>query len=100
MNQAELVWFIINSIDGRVFVCGSTKGMGEGVEAALVQVAMEKGQLRKSEAEEFWQKKKDSYQYITVSITLKMIFALRIHANLKIRKHGKKVQCLNAQIFI
>jgi sulfite reductase alpha subunit-like flavoprotein len=42
-NQADLVWFIINALDGRVFVCGSSKGMGEGVEAALVDAAMDKG---------------------------------------------------------
>ena len=41
--QADLVWFIINALDGRVFVCGSSKGMGEGVEKALVDVAMGKG---------------------------------------------------------
>jgi sulfite reductase alpha subunit-like flavoprotein len=44
-HQADLVWFVINSLDGRVFVCGSGKGMGEGVEAALVEVAMAKGNL-------------------------------------------------------
>ncbi|KAI9810002.1 MAG: hypothetical protein M1827_006769 [Pycnora praestabilis] len=63
-HQADLVWFIINALDGRVFVCGSSKGMGEGVEEALVDVAMEKGRLRKSEAEEFWKQKKDGGQYI------------------------------------
>ena len=66
-HQADLVWFIINALDGRVFVCGSSKGMGEGVERALVDVAMDKGKLRKEEAEEFWKKKKDGGQYIAVS---------------------------------
>lgn len=63
-HQADLVWFIINALDGRVFVCGSSRGMGEGVERALVDVAMDKGNLRQEEAEEFWAKKKDGGQYI------------------------------------
>lgn len=63
-HQADLVWFIINVLDGRVFVCGSSQGMGEGVERALVDVAMDKGNLRREEAEEFWTKKKDGGQYI------------------------------------
>ena len=66
--QADLVWFIINSLDGRVFVCGSSKGMGEGVEAALVDVAMKKANLSKDEAQAFWKKKREGLQYITVSI--------------------------------
>lgn len=62
--QADLVWFIINAVDGRVFVCGSSKGMGEGVEAALVEVAMAKGKLNQDEAKTFWEEKKNSGQYI------------------------------------
>jgi sulfite reductase alpha subunit-like flavoprotein len=62
--QADLVWFIINSLDGRVFVCGSSKGMGEGVEEALVDVAMKKGNLGEEEAKSFWALKKDAGQYI------------------------------------
>lgn len=62
--QADLVWFIINALDGRVFVCGSSKGMGEGVEAALVDVAMAKGKLNSEEARSFWAEKKASGQYI------------------------------------
>ncbi|KAI5796946.1 hypothetical protein FPQ18DRAFT_366257 [Pyronema domesticum] len=62
--QADLVWFVINSLDGRVFVCGSSKGMGEGVEQALCDVAVEKGRLSASEAKEFWKKKKEGGQYI------------------------------------
>ncbi|KAL9098755.1 MAG: hypothetical protein Q9163_005637 [Psora crenata] len=65
-HQADLVWFVINAMDGRVFVCGSSKGMGAGVERALVDVAMDRGKLRKEEAEEFWAKKKEGGQYITV----------------------------------
>lgn len=62
--QADLVWFIINALDGRVFVCGSSKGMGEGVEAALIEVAEGKGKLNHEEATAFWAEKKKSGQYI------------------------------------
>lgn len=62
--QADLVWFIINALDGRVFVCGSSKGMGEGVEKALVDVAMGKGNLNEEEARAFWEGKKTAGQYI------------------------------------
>ncbi|KAM7208823.1 hypothetical protein V8F20_000986 [Naviculisporaceae sp. PSN 640] len=63
-HQADLVWYIINSVDGRVFVCGSSRGMGEGVENALVEVAMEKGNLEREEAKEYWRLKKEAGQYI------------------------------------
>ncbi|KAI4599857.1 hypothetical protein KJ359_001593 [Pestalotiopsis sp. 9143b] len=63
-NQADLVWYVINSVDGRVFVCGSSKGMGEGVEEALVDVAMSKGNLGRPEAQKFWDLKKEVGQYI------------------------------------
>ena len=69
-NQADLVWFVINATDGRVFVCGSGKGMGEGVERALVDVVMEKGGLNHEEAEAFWAQKKDGGQYIAVCSSL------------------------------
>jgi sulfite reductase alpha subunit-like flavoprotein len=62
--QADLVWSIVNALDGRVFVCGSSKGMGEGVEDALVKIAMEKGRLSNEGAKEFWKKKKEGGQYI------------------------------------
>ncbi|KPI39232.1 putative FAD-binding protein [Cyphellophora attinorum] len=62
--QADLVWFIINALDGRVFVCGSSKGMGEGVWASLVQVAMKKGKLNHEEAEAFWEEKRVGGQYV------------------------------------
>ncbi|KAH1304194.1 hypothetical protein KXX11_001313 [Aspergillus fumigatus] len=64
-HQADLVWFVINALDGRVFVCGSSKGMGEGVEAALVDVALAKGNLNREEAEHFWKNKKEAGQYIS-----------------------------------
>lgn len=63
-NQADLVWYVINSVDGRVFVCGSSKGMGEGVEKALVEVAMKFGNLERAEAQKFWDLKKEVGQYI------------------------------------
>lgn len=66
-HQADLVWYVINALDGRVFVCGSGKGMGDGVEAALVDVAMAKGNLNSQEAELFWESKKEAGQYIAVS---------------------------------
>ena len=67
LAQAELVWFVINSLDGRVFVCWSSKGMGEGVEEALVKVAVDRGRLSESEARVYWEKKKEGGQYIAVS---------------------------------
>ncbi|MCJ1400499.1 hypothetical protein MMC11_003705 [Xylographa trunciseda] len=77
-HQADLVWFIINAPDGRVFVCGSSKGMGEGVEKALVEVVMEKGTLNREESEEFWARKKADGQYIAVS-TEKYVLTGSIH---------------------
>lgn len=63
-SQADLVWFVINALDGRVFVCGSSQGMGEGVEKALVDVAMGKGSLNEEEAIFFWKGKKEAGHYI------------------------------------
>ncbi|KAK1055955.1 hypothetical protein LTR74_015265 [Friedmanniomyces endolithicus] len=63
-QQADIVWFVINAVDGRVFVCGSTKGMGEGVESALIDVAMDKGGLDAETARQFWEGKKEAGQYI------------------------------------
>ncbi|CAG8977522.1 hypothetical protein HYALB_00008702 [Hymenoscyphus albidus] len=62
--QADLVWFVINSLDGRVFVCGSSQGMGEGVENALIDVAVQKGNLGREEAQKFWDIKKKDGQYV------------------------------------
>lgn len=62
--QADIVWFVVNALDGRIFVCGSSKGMGEGVEDALVSIAMQKGGIGENEAREFWAKKKEDGQYI------------------------------------
>jgi sulfite reductase alpha subunit-like flavoprotein len=69
-NQADLVWFVINAVDGRIFVCGSGKGMGEGVEKALRDVVMEKGNMSEEQAKEFWEQKGKEGQYIAVSVDL------------------------------
>ena len=61
--QADVVWFVVNSVDGRVFVVGG-KGMGDGVEQALIDVAMSKGGLNEHEAKEFWDGKKSNGQHI------------------------------------
>jgi sulfite reductase alpha subunit-like flavoprotein len=58
------VWYVINALDGRIFVCGSSKGMGEGVEAALIDVAMDKGNLDYETAKQFWESKTEAGQYI------------------------------------
>jgi sulfite reductase alpha subunit-like flavoprotein len=65
--QADIVWFVINALDGRIFVCGSSRGMGEGVEEALIDVAMDKGNLNFEEAKDFWAQKRDDGQYVAVS---------------------------------
>ncbi|KAG9577223.1 hypothetical protein KCU77_g13522, partial [Aureobasidium melanogenum] len=62
--QADIVWFVINALDGRIFVCGSSRGMGEGVEEALIDVAMDKGNLNFEEAKDFWAQKRDDGQYV------------------------------------
>jgi sulfite reductase alpha subunit-like flavoprotein len=67
--QADIVWFVINALDGRIFVCGSSKGMGEGVEESLMDVAMQKGGISRAQAQEFWARKKEDGQYIAVSQT-------------------------------
>ncbi len=64
LAQSDLVWSVINSPKGRVFVCGSTKGMGEGVEAALVKVAQEEGGMNMENALEYWKDKERIWQYI------------------------------------
>ena len=93
-HQADLVWFIINALDGRVFVCGSGKGMGEGVEKALVDVAMDKGNLRREEAEEFWSKKREGAQYIAVSVLFQANDLSRSYSDFTHRKPGKTLPCV------
>lgn len=66
-HQADLVWFLLNTLDGRIFVCGSAKGMGEGVEQAIVDVIIDKGNLNGEEAVAFLEGKKKEGQYIAVS---------------------------------
>lgn len=73
-QQADLVWYIINALDGRIFVCGSSAGMGEGVGRALVDVAIDKGNLNMEEAEQFWAQKMESGQYIAVSAVFREVF--------------------------
>jgi sulfite reductase alpha subunit-like flavoprotein len=65
-HQADVVWYVVNAVDGRVFVCGSSQGMGEGVRQALIDVAMTKGGLNREQAEQFWEKKREDGQYIEV----------------------------------
>lgn len=67
-HQADLVWFLLNTLDGRIFVCGSQKGMGEGVEQAIVDVVIDKGNLNGEEAVAFLEGKKKEGQYIAVSL--------------------------------
>lgn len=67
-HQADLVWFLLNTLDGRIFVCGSQKGMGEGVEQAIVDVVIDKGNLNGEEAVVFLEGKKREGQYIAVSL--------------------------------
>jgi sulfite reductase alpha subunit-like flavoprotein len=68
-QSADIVWFVANALDGRVFVCGSSKGMGEGVHSALIDVVISKGGLNKDQAEKFWESKKEGGQYIAVSVS-------------------------------
>ncbi|KAL8949593.1 MAG: hypothetical protein Q9222_004308 [Ikaeria aurantiellina] len=65
-HQADLVWFLLNALDGRIFVCGSAKGMGEGVEQAVVDVVIDKGNLNGEEAAAFLEGKKREGQYIAI----------------------------------
>ena len=80
--QADIVWFVINALDGRIFVCGSSKGMGEGVEEALIDITMQKGNLSREEAHEFWANKKNDGQYIAVSLN----FRSCVHTNTDIEQ--------------
>ncbi|KAL8692895.1 MAG: hypothetical protein Q9218_002153 [Villophora microphyllina] len=66
-HQADLVWFLLNALDGRIFVCGSAKGMGEGVERAVLDVVIGKGNLNSDEAELFLEVKKKEGVYIAVN---------------------------------
>lgn len=47
--------------------------MGEGVEAALVDVVMDKGNLNREDAQAFWDRKKQAGQYIAVSVVIESI---------------------------
>ena len=64
-QQADVVWDIVqNSVDGRIFVCGSSKGMGEGVESALRDVAIDKGGMDEEGARAFWEGMKGTGRYV------------------------------------
>ena len=65
-SAADLVWFVINALDGRVFVCGSSKSMRKSAKATLMNVVMDKGGWNKQQAQEFWARKKAGGQYIAV----------------------------------
>lgn len=69
-HQADIVWFLLNALDGRIFVCGSAKGMGEGVERAVVDVVIDKGNLNGEEAVAFLEGKKKEGVYIAVWLDL------------------------------
>ena len=66
----EYAFVCFNKIGKTGGINGFFKGMGEGVHRALVEVAMEKGNLNHDEAEEFWEKKKEGGQYVAVSFFL------------------------------
>lgn len=63
-QQADVVWDVIRSVDGRVFVCGSSKGMGEGVEQSLWEIAMEKGGFDREGARHFWDEQKEAGKFV------------------------------------
>ncbi|KAL8662004.1 MAG: hypothetical protein Q9168_008318 [Polycauliona sp. 1 TL-2023] len=75
-HQADIVWFLLNALDGRIFVCGSAKGMGEGVERAIVDVVIDKGNLNGEEAVGFLEGKKKEGVYIAVSPFLLVYYCL------------------------
>lgn len=63
-QQANIVWDVIHAVDGRIFVCGSSKGMGEGVEHALRDVAKEKGGWDEAGAAQFWEEQKANGRFV------------------------------------
>lgn len=63
-QQADVVWDIMNAVDGRIFVCGSSKGMGEGVEDALRDVVKRKACLSDDGAREYWDAHKASGKFV------------------------------------
>ncbi|KAK9240472.1 hypothetical protein V1525DRAFT_395069 [Lipomyces kononenkoae] len=64
VDQSALVWSVISHPEGRVFVCGSSKRMGRGVEEALKAVAKKEGNMTTEDADEFWKEKERAWQYI------------------------------------
>ena len=64
-QQADVVWDIVRALDGRIFVCGASKGMGEGVEEALRDVAMQKNpEWSEETAQTFWDEMKNAGKYV------------------------------------
>lgn len=63
-QQSDVVWDIVRSVDGRIFVCGSSKGMGEGVEQALIDIVKEKGGMDDEAAKNFWKEAKEANKYV------------------------------------
>lgn len=64
LQQADVVWDVIHAVDGRIFVCGSSKGMGEGVEKALRDVAKEKGGWDDKGASRFWEEQREQGRFV------------------------------------
>jgi len=68
--QGDIVWDVINSVNGRIFVCGSSKGMGEGVELALKEVIIGKKkeiegtEWGMEEAGRYWREMKAAGKYV------------------------------------
>ncbi|KAL8831806.1 MAG: hypothetical protein Q9170_005134 [Blastenia crenularia] len=94
-GQADLVWFLLNTLDGRIFVCGSAKGMGEGVEQAIVDVIIDKGNLNGEEAAAFLEGKKNEGQYIATIVPYINFF---LHQRLGIIGHSTDIQRLISMI--
>ncbi|ODV92460.1 hypothetical protein CANCADRAFT_87069 [Tortispora caseinolytica NRRL Y-17796] len=64
LEQADLIWDVMSHPDGKVFVCGSSAGMSKGVEKALQEVAMQKGNMSREEACKFWEAKAKDMLYV------------------------------------
>lgn len=68
--QGDIVWDVINSVNGRIFVCGSSKGMGEGVELALKEVVIAKKkevegvEWGMDDAARYWEEMKAGGKYV------------------------------------
>lgn len=54
-QQAELVYELLHSKNGIVYVCGSSGKMPRAVRAALVKIFVDCGQMEESTAEDYLQ---------------------------------------------